>query len=72
MNTIMNSINSPKQEQRRFIEKFTLKSYFFAAKTLLFTILILNYGATKVNAAPKALRSDIQIRNIINTLSVSP
>ncbi|MEA5622978.1 PQQ-dependent sugar dehydrogenase [Nostoc sp. UHCC 0251] len=68
----MNSINLSKQEQRRFIGKFTLKSYFFVAKTLLLAIVILNYGATKVNAVPKALRSDIQIRNILNTLSVSP
>ena len=72
MNKIMNSINSFKQEQRRFISKFALKSYFIAAKTLLFTIALLNYGATGVNAAPKALRPDIQIRNILNTLSVSP
>ncbi|MHC5729115.1 MAG: hypothetical protein ACYTXY_34360, partial [Nostoc sp.] len=43
-----------------------------AAKTLLFTIVILNHGITEVNAAPKALRPNIQIRNILNTLSVSP
>ncbi|MDZ8224321.1 MULTISPECIES: PQQ-dependent sugar dehydrogenase [unclassified Nostoc] len=67
----MNSIKSSNQ-QHRFIGKFALKSYFVAAKTLLFTTVLLNYGATGVNAAPKALRPDIQIRNITNTLSVSP
>lgn len=71
MNAIMNSINSSNQKQHRFIGKFALKTYFVAAKTLLFTIVLLNYGATEVNAAPKALRPDIQIRNITNTLSVS-
>lgn len=72
MNRIMNNINSSNQEQRRFIGKLALKNCFFAAKTLLFTIFLLTYGATGVNAAPKALRPDIQIRNIMNTLSVSP
>ncbi|MEH1928892.1 PQQ-dependent sugar dehydrogenase [Nostoc sp.] len=68
----MNSTKSSNQVQRRFIGKFALKRCFLAAKTLLFTIVILNHGITGVNAAPKALRPNIQIRNIINTLSVSP
>ncbi|MEH2384756.1 MAG: PQQ-dependent sugar dehydrogenase [Nostoc sp.] len=68
----MNSTKSSNQVQRRFIGKFALKRCFLAAKTLLFTIVILNHGITGVNAAPKALRPNIQIRNIVNTLSVSP
>lgn len=68
----MNSTKSSNQVQRRFIGKFALKRCFLAAKTLLFTIVILNHGITGVNAAPKALRPNIQIRNILNTLSVSP
>ncbi|PHM06117.1 hypothetical protein, partial [Nostoc sp. 'Peltigera malacea cyanobiont' DB3992] len=68
----MDNTKSSNQVQRRFICKFPLKSCFFAAKTLLFTTVLLNHGTTGVNAAPKALRPDIQIRNIINTLSASP
>ncbi|MFN6486402.1 MULTISPECIES: PQQ-dependent sugar dehydrogenase [unclassified Nostoc] len=61
----MNNTKSSNQVKRKFIGKF-------AAKLLLFTMVILNHGITSVNAAPQALRSDIKIRNIINTLSVSP
>ena len=68
----MNNTKSSNQVQRRFIEKFALKRCVLAAKTLLFTIVLLNHGTIGVNAAPKALRPNIQIRNIINTLSVSP
>lgn len=72
MKKIMNNTKSSNQVQRRFIGKFALKQCFFAAKTLLFTIVLLSHGTTRVNAAPEALRSDIRIRNIINTISVSP
>ncbi|MHC5775605.1 PQQ-dependent sugar dehydrogenase [Nostoc sp.] len=68
----MNNTKSSNQVQCRLIGRFALKSCFFAAKTLLFTIVLLNHGTTEVNAAPQALRPDIKIRNIINTLSVSP
>ncbi|MEH1944797.1 MAG: PQQ-dependent sugar dehydrogenase [Nostoc sp.] len=68
----MNSTNSSNQERRRFIGNLALKKCLFTAKTLLFTMALLNHGITEVNAAPKALRPDIQIRNITNTLSDSP
>ncbi|MEH2424180.1 MAG: PQQ-dependent sugar dehydrogenase [Nostoc sp.] len=68
----MNSTKSSNQEQRRFIGNLALKRCFSAVKILLFTIVMLNHGTTGVNAAPQALRSDIKIRNVINTLSVSP
>ncbi|MEH2136218.1 PQQ-dependent sugar dehydrogenase [Nostoc sp.] len=68
----MNSTKLSKQDKRRFIGNLSLKRYFIAAKALLFTILILNYGANAVNAAPQSLRADIKIRLILNTLSDSP
>ncbi len=71
MKQIMNNTKSSNQVQHRFISNFSLKRCFFAAKTLLFTIVILNHGITGVNAAPEALRPDIKIRNIVNTLSAS-
>jgi hypothetical protein len=72
MKKIMNSTKLSKQDKRRFIGNLSLKMCFFAAKALLFTILILNYGTSGVNAAPQSLRADIKIRLILNTLSNSP
>jgi Glucose / Sorbosone dehydrogenase len=72
MKEIMNNTKSSNQVERRFTSKFVVKQCLFAAKTLLFTIIILNHGITVVNAAPESLRPDIKIRNIINTPSTSP
>jgi hypothetical protein len=72
MEKIMNPTKLSNQEQRRFSDKLPLNRWFFWAKTLLFTIVVLNNGTDVVNAAPKALRPDIQVRNIMNTLSPSP
>ncbi|MFN6565365.1 MAG: PQQ-dependent sugar dehydrogenase [Nostoc sp. ChiSLP01] len=58
--------------KRKFSNKFALKSWFSWSKTLLLTIVLLNSGTTVVHAAPEALRSDIKIRNIVNTKSISP
>ena len=68
----MNSTKSSNQDKYRFSVNLALKRCFLVAKTLVFTIVLLNNGTTVVNAAPQALRSDIQIRNIMPTLSVSP
>ncbi|MEH2066756.1 MAG: PQQ-dependent sugar dehydrogenase [Nostoc sp.] len=68
----MNSTKSTSPDKRRFSNKLALKKCFFWGKTLLLTIFLLNYRTIVVNAAPQALRSDIQIRNILNTASISP
>ncbi|WP_392530732.1 PQQ-dependent sugar dehydrogenase [Nostoc sp. C117] len=68
----MNTTKSFNQEKGRFIDKFALNRCFSFAKILLFTIVVLNHSTTLVNAAPKALRADIHIRNIMNTVAVSP
>ncbi|MEH2463900.1 PQQ-dependent sugar dehydrogenase [Nostoc sp.] len=69
----MNSTKSFNQVKRRFTDKFVLKTCFLVAKTLLFTIVMLNNGTSVVNAEPQALRSDIRIRKIISTFStISP
>ncbi|MBG1268856.1 PQQ-dependent sugar dehydrogenase [Nostoc sp. WHI] len=68
----MNNTKLSNDVQRRFTDKFAFKRCFFVAKILLFTIFLLNNETTLVNAAPQALRSDIKIRNIISTSSVSP
>jgi hypothetical protein len=72
MEKIMNTTKLSNQEQRRFSDKLPLNRWFFWAKTLFFTIVVLNNSTDVVNAAPKALRPDIQVRNIMNTLSPSP
>lgn len=69
---IMSSTKLSQPAKRKFSKKFTLQKCFFWSKTLLLTIFILNYGTTVVNAAPEALRSDVKIRNIVNTKSISP
>ncbi|MDZ8110375.1 MAG: PQQ-dependent sugar dehydrogenase [Nostoc sp. DedQUE12a] len=68
----MSSSQLSQPAKRKFSNKFTLQSCFFWSKTLLLTIVLLNYGTTVVSAAPEALRSDIKIRNIVNTKSLSP
>ncbi|MEH2284563.1 MAG: PQQ-dependent sugar dehydrogenase [Nostoc sp.] len=59
------------QVKSTFIGKFAAQTLLFII-TLLFTIVLLNHSTTGVNVAPQALRPDIKVRNIINTLSVSP
>ncbi|WP_414571140.1 PQQ-dependent sugar dehydrogenase [Nostoc sp. CCY 9925] len=68
----MNSTKSSNPAKGKFLTKFALERCFFWSKTLLLTIFLLNYGTTVVHAAPEALRSDIKIRNIVNTKSISP
>ncbi|MEH2064425.1 MAG: PQQ-dependent sugar dehydrogenase [Nostoc sp.] len=74
----MNKTKSSNQVQRRFTDNFPLKRFFFAVQavlftiTLLFTIVISSHSTIAVNPTPVALRPDIQVRNILNTLSDSP
>lgn len=72
MEKIMNSTKPSKSAKPRFSDKFALKHCFFWTKTLVLTIFILNHGTTVVNAEPQSLRPDIQVRNILNTASISP
>lgn len=71
MKKIMNYTKLFNQVKSRFIGKFAAQTLLFII-TLLFTIVLLNHSTTGVNVAPQALRPDIKVRNIINTLSVSP
>ncbi|MEH2291301.1 PQQ-dependent sugar dehydrogenase [Nostoc sp.] len=67
----MNNTKFFNQVKSRFIGKFVTKTLLFAI-TLLFTIVLLNHSTTGLNVVPQTLRHDIKVRNIINTLSVSP
>lgn len=71
MKKIMNYTKLFNQVKSTFIGKFAAQTLLFII-TLLFTIVLLNHSTTGVNVAPQALRPDIKVRNIINTLSVSP
>lgn len=71
MKKIMNYTKLFNQVKSRFIGKFAAQTLLFII-TLLFTIVLLNHSTIGVNVAPQALRPDIKVRNIINTLSVSP
>ncbi|MBW4640585.1 MAG: hypothetical protein KME05_20625 [Gloeocapsa sp. UFS-A4-WI-NPMV-4B04] len=48
------------------------KQFFFLAKILAFTTVLLSQGINVAQAAPQSLRTDVKVRNITNTLSTSP
>ncbi len=65
---------SSRQHRYWFAGKAALTSLFLVATMVAFTIVLLLHGTASVNAlsAPQALRSNIQIRNVMNTLATSP
>ncbi|MDZ7965358.1 MAG: PQQ-dependent sugar dehydrogenase [Nostoc sp. DedSLP03] len=67
----MNNMKSFKQLKRRLFNQIAVKTLLFSI-TLLFTIVLLNHSTLGINTVPQSLRPDIKVRNIINTLSVSP
>ncbi|PHM11319.1 PQQ-dependent sugar dehydrogenase [Nostoc sp. 'Peltigera malacea cyanobiont' DB3992] len=67
----MKNPKSSNQFKHRFFGNFAVKALLFTI-TLLFTIVLLNHSTTGVSIVPQSLRPDIKVRNIINTLSVSP
>lgn len=73
MNRKIDNTKSSSQHRRRFTSKFALARFFFVAKMLAFTTVLLGYGTVSVNAqtAPQALRPDLKVRNVMNTLSTS-
>jgi glucose/arabinose dehydrogenase len=73
MNRKIDNTKSSSQHRRRFTSKFALAPFFFVAKMLAFTTVLLGYGTVSVNAqtAPQALRPDLKVRNVMNTLSAS-
>lgn len=70
----INNTKSSSQHRRRLTSKAVLARFFCVGMMLVFTTMLLGYGIDSVNAqsTPKAVRSDIKVRNILNTLSDVP
>jgi hypothetical protein len=59
--------NNTKSLSRTFSKRF-----FFLAKILASTTVLLRQGINVAQPAPQSLRTDVKVRNITNTLSTSP
>lgn len=67
------SIRSSGLYKLKFNRRFCYRRYFFLAKLLAFTTVLLSQGISiKAQAAPQALRTNVKVRNIMNTLATSP
>lgn len=61
-----------KTNNMKLLSCTSYERFFFLAKILVSTTVLLSQGINVAQSAPQSLRTDVRVRNIMNTLSPSP